>query len=157
MVSFSVIVLFGCVRSQDEATALPRGEVWVRGVLHPADLSSVRRGSFRLSQEGKDAYYVESPTVPLPRFIGREYLFRGLMEVNSDRSALPVLVVREVRGDDVSSPFSSSSLSSSLPPLSHSGSGIPCGGDGGVLCPAGEYCAVEMRETNIGRCRRVGS
>lgn len=152
-----LLVLFGCVRGQEDIVPIPRGEREIHGVLSPADLSPVRRGSFLLSQEGRNVYYVESPTVHLRRFVGRELLFHGVVEPNSDPRSLPVLVVREVSGDDTSSSFSSSSLSSSFSSLPHSGSGIPCGGEGGVLCPAGEYCVVESRETNIGRCRSVGS
>lgn len=138
--------------------SLPTGEVWVRGVLRPADLSPVRRGSFLLSYEEHDVYYVESPTIHLRRFVGRELFFRGVLEPNSDARSLPVLVVREVRGDTASSSFSSSSFSPfSPPPLSHSGSGIPCGGEGGVLCPTGEYCVVESLGTSFGRCRSIGT
>ena len=33
--------------------------------------------------------------------------------------------------------------------------GNPCGGTAGILCPAGEYCAVADRESNVGRCRKL--
>lgn len=151
-----LLVLFGCVRGQGDSVPIPQ-EREIRGVLFPADLSPVRRGSFLLSQEGRTVYYVESPTIHLRRFVGRELLFHGVVEPNSDPRSLPVLVVREVSGDGPSSSVSSSSLSSTPSSLSRSGSDIPCGGEGGVLCPTGEYCVVESRETNIGRCRRVGS
>lgn len=35
------------------------------------------------------------------------------------------------------------------------GSGIPCGGPAGVLCPAGEYCDVKEFDTGIGTCTRL--
>ena len=151
----SVVVLFGCVRASEGTVPIPKGDVEVRGVLRPADLSPTRRGSFLLSNEEKDVYYVESPTVHLRRFIGRELLFYGVIEPNSDPRSLPVLVVRDVRGDDASSSFSSSSLSSPPSSLSHTGSGIPCGGEGGVLCPAGEYCVVESLGATFGHCRSI--
>lgn len=152
----SIVVLFGCVRGQGDSVPLPQGDVWIHGVLSPTDLSPVRRGSFLLSQEGHNVYYVESPTISLHRFVGRELLLKGVVEPNSDQRSLPVFVVREVSGDLASSSSSPSSFSSITSSVSHGGSGIPCGGEGGVLCPIGEYCMVESRETNIGRCRRVG-
>lgn len=152
-----LLILLGCVRGQRNSVPIPQGDVWIRGVLSPADISPVRRGSFFLSQEGRTLYYVESPTMSLHRFVGRELLFQGAVEPNSDSKSLPVFVVREVSGDLASSSFSSSSLSSlTASSLSHSGSGIPCGGEGGVLCPEGEYCAVALREDNVGRCRSAG-
>jgi hypothetical protein len=36
-----------------------------------------------------------------------------------------------------------------------SGSGIPCGGPAGVLCPEGEYCKVREIDTGIGVCRQL--
>lgn len=156
VVLLSTIMLVGCVRVR-ESVPLPQGEVFVRGVLSPTDLSSVRRGSFLLSQGGRTLYYVESPTVSLHRFVGRELFFTGVVEPNNDQRSLPVFVVREVRGEDISSSHSSSSplSSSSTSSLSPGGLGIPCGGQGGVLCPEGQYCAVESREKNIGRCRKA--
>lgn len=35
------------------------------------------------------------------------------------------------------------------------GSGQPCGGSAGVLCPEGEYCAVTEFATGIGQCREL--
>jgi hypothetical protein len=35
------------------------------------------------------------------------------------------------------------------------GSGQPCGGPAGVLCPEGEYCAVREFDTGIGGCRKL--
>jgi len=152
-----LLALFGCVRGQSDVVPISQGEREVRGVLFPADLSPVRRGSFLLSQEGRNVYYVESPTIHLRRFVGRELLFHGVLEPNSNPRFLPVLVVREVSGDAMFSSVSSvsSSLSSSLSSLSRSGSGIPCGGEGGVLCPLGEYCAVESLGATFGHCRSI--
>lgn len=155
IVFLSIIVLFGCLREQGGSVSIPQGNVEIRGVLSLADLSPVRRGSFLLSQEGHNVYYVESPTIHLRRFVGRELLFHGVIEPNSDLRSFPVLVVREVSGDDASSSFSSSSLSSTFSSLSRTGSAIPCGGEGGVLCPTGEYCMVEFLGTTFGHCRSI--
>lgn len=152
----TIVLLVGCMRLE-ESVPLPQGEVFVRGVLSPTDLSPVRRGSFLLSQGGHTLYYVESPTVHLRRFIGQQLLFKGVVEPNSDPRSPPVLVVQEVRsGDALSSSTSwSSSLSSTSSSVARSGSGIPCGGEGGVLCPPGEYCAVESLDAAFGHCRSI--
>lgn len=154
----STIVLVGCVWVE-EKTPLPQGMVLVHGVLSPTDLSPVRRGSFLLLQGERALYYVESPTVHLRRFLGQDLLFQGTVEPNSDPRSLPVLVVQEVRSGDEDPSFSSSSSSSPLSSASSSvvprGSGIPCGGEGGVLCPPLEYCAVESLGATFGRCRSI--
>jgi hypothetical protein len=33
------------------------------------------------------------------------------------------------------------------------GTGAPCGGSAGVLCPQGQYCAIEDRKENVGHCK----
>ena len=35
-----------------------------------------------------------------------------------------------------------------------SGLGKPCGGDAGILCPAGQYCDVTDLAANIGMCKK---
>ena len=51
---------------------------------------------------------------------------------------------------------SSSSKTSSLPLTgSGAGSGRPCGGAAGILCPTSEYCEVTDRATSIGICRKL--
>lgn len=145
-------LLFGCARLAEEHVPFPQGEVEVRGVLRPSDLSPTRRGSFLLSQAGEDVYYVESSLLPLQRFIGRELLFRGVVESNTDPRALPVLVVQDVGGEESSS-GSSSLSSSSTSSRVVGGSGRPCGGE--VLCPIGEYCATEALNAAFGHCRSI--
>lgn len=159
MVVFLALMIAGCAPRAADTVPVPQGIVRVQGVLSPAGLSTVRRGSFFLSQGGRVVYYAESPTIPLHRFVGCDCFFRGVVEPNSDPAALPVLVVQEVEGGEVlssSSPSSfplSSSFSSSS--LSSSGSGIPCGGERGVLCPMGEYCVVESFDATSGHCRSI--
>lgn len=38
---------------------------------------------------------------------------------------------------------------------SSSADGSPCGGAAGILCPAGEYCAITDIKENIGKCRKM--
>lgn len=154
VVVFLALMVVGCSPRAADVIPVPQGIVRVQGVLSPVGFSTVRRGSFLLSQGERAVYYAESPTIPLHRFVGCSCSFRGLVEPNSDPAALPVLVVQEVEGGEVLS--SSSSFSSSFSSsLSSSGSGIPCGGERGVLCPAGEYCVVESFESTSGHCRSI--
>lgn len=157
IVSLALIVA-GCAPRAADTVPVPQGIVHVQGVLSPAGLSTVRRGSFLLSQGGRIVYYAESPTIPLHRFVGCDCSFRGVVEQNSDPAALPVLVVQEVEGGEAFSSLSSFSFSSSSSfpsPFSSSGSGMPCGGERGVLCPAGEYCVVESFVATSGHCRSI--
>ncbi|MDO8468609.1 MAG: hypothetical protein Q7S29_02520 [Candidatus Peribacter sp.] len=39
--------------------------------------------------------------------------------------------------------------------LSEQSDGTPCGGTAGILCPAGQYCAITDMKENIGHCRAV--
>lgn len=159
VIVFLALMVAGCAPRAADVVPVPQGIVRVQGVLLPAGLSTVRRGSFFLSQGGRMVYYAESPTIPLHRFVGCDCSFRGVVEPNSDPAALPVLVVQEVEGGEVLSPSSSSSSSASSlsfsSPLSPGGSGVPCGGERGVLCPAGEYCVVESFESTSGHCRSI--
>lgn len=158
VVVFLALMVAGCAPRAADSVPVPQGIVRVQGVLSPAGLSTVRRGSFLLSQGGRMVYYAESPTIPLHRFVGCNCSFRGLVEPNSDPAALPVLVVQEVEGGEVfssSSSFSFSSSSSFSSAPSSGGSGMPCGGERGVLCPAGEYCVVESFESTSGHCRSI--
>jgi len=52
--------------------------------------------------------------------------------------------------------FSDGDMSSSASSvISTSDDGTPCGGTAGILCPAGEYCAITDVKENIGKCRKV--
>ncbi|MDD5751778.1 MAG: hypothetical protein PHS73_04650 [Candidatus Peribacteraceae bacterium] len=46
-------------------------------------------------------------------------------------------------------------LSSSAVSQTSSVLGTPCGGPAGILCPAGEYCAITDVRENIGHCRKL--
>lgn len=58
-------------------------------------------------------------------------------------------MLRSVRFTDTK--VSSSSVSSAA----HTGSGQPCGGTAGVICPPGEYCVITELGTGIGVCRSL--
>ncbi|MDD5041931.1 MAG: hypothetical protein PHX87_06165 [Candidatus Peribacteraceae bacterium] len=48
----------------------------------------------------------------------------------------------------------SSSAQASSQTQSPSPDGTPCGGTAGILCPEGQYCAIEDLQENIGHCRK---
>jgi len=245
---------------------LPEGEQTVTGVLMPAELSAVRRGTHLLLQDSRALTYVESTTVSLRPYQGKRITLKGSYEPNIAPSVLPVLVVdavvsveentkehvlrdlnlrmdvpahwiRETReaevlfrpeGSDVPLLRVTQEQSDTFPvggvpiviggkralrmteefghnqvvairandveivtvlfaPLEEHGDleslkadfldilnsiefvdgggsassartgtgalGAPCGGEAGILCPAGSYCEVSDLEENIGRCR----
>ncbi len=51
-----------------------------------------------------------------------------------------------------SSSFSSASGSVVVPSGTGSQAGMPCGGEAGILCPAGSYCGITDTATGIGHC-----
>lgn len=70
-------------------------------------------------------------------------------------------IIRSIRLGFLSDSSSSSTTSRSTygtpdtPTSSGVGLGSPCGGEAGVLCPAGLYCEITDRELNIGKCARL--
>ncbi|MBU2213999.1 hypothetical protein KKC44_01180 [Patescibacteria group bacterium] len=91
-------LLAGC--GEPELPPLPKGEQIVSGILFPAQLNLVRRGSHVLKQDGIDIYLVESTMVNLRSFEQKTVILKGVLERNTDTSDLPVLVVTEVKSDD---------------------------------------------------------
>ena len=75
---------------------LPDGEQTITGVLKPAELSAVRRGSHLIEQQGVDVYYAESSLVSLREYQGKRTTLRGTLEHNTDPEDLPVLVVESI-------------------------------------------------------------
>jgi hypothetical protein len=78
----------------------------------------------------------------------------------TDFAALRERLIQSIRlgfsSDSSSSSISRSTYSaSSLPSSGGMGEGSPCGGAAGVLCPAGLYCEVTDRESNMGKCARL--
>lgn len=51
--------------------------------------------------------------------------------------------------------FTSSSSSLSAASSSSVVEGTPCGGEAGILCPAGSYCAISDFKLNVGRCKQA--
>ncbi|MDD5025765.1 MAG: hypothetical protein PHH13_00100 [Candidatus Peribacteraceae bacterium] len=92
----SLLTLSAC--GKPPLPELPIGEQTVTGFLIPASLSVVRRGSHILRQSGMDITYVESKTVNLSAYDGQEVTLKGVYELNTDPSDLPVLVVAKMDG-----------------------------------------------------------
>jgi len=259
---FLSCTLAACGKPPPAFPVLPEGEQTMTGTLLPTALSTLRRGTHILKAQEKTLAFVESSTVNLRTFEGKNVRLRGLLENNSDPTLLPVLVVREataieqetrevslptlgmrctvpsawnLTSDQKSTRFSLPNSSDTLllikqekngklpadgvpflvdgrqsvrirdgktleetvtvlvgstsvifrwmPPatendllsaqwpnvldsvrftaaqsassvLTGSGSGTPCGGTAGILCPKGEYCAITDMQNNIGRCRK---
>lgn len=91
---FSVLFLAGCGR--EPLPVLPEGVQTLSGVLLPAELSLVRRGTHVLMHEGKEQYFVESSLVVLRNYEQRMVTLRGVLEPNVEPKLLPVLVVDSV-------------------------------------------------------------
>lgn len=75
---------------------LPQGEQTITGILKPAELSAVRRGSHLIEQDGVDVYYTESSLITLREYQGKRVTLRGVLEHNTDPHDLPVLVAQSV-------------------------------------------------------------
>lgn len=87
------LLLTACDGSSDP---LPQGTQTVVGLLKPASLSTVRRGTHLLEIDGDDAYFVESSVVALRNYQGKKVTLRGKFEPNVKASYLPVLVVESI-------------------------------------------------------------
>lgn len=263
------LLLTACTRQPLPPPMLPTGMQTMTGTLLPAEISTLRRGSHLLTSAGQRLCFVESTTVNLRSFEGKEVVIRGIFEPNSDPALLPVLVTQDVtavqqettplslpafglhgiiprswitatqgntvilllegtttplvrvtRQEQTSLPATGvpfliaghyavrqtssdtqeevisieredglivltftpaedsndpdllraqwnrllTSLSFTQPAGTQSSSadaaasatGQPCGGTAGILCPAGQYCAITDMAENIGRCRSIG-
>lgn len=82
--------------TQKKPVTLPTGPQTLTGSLSPVELSLTRRGTHILRQNGNDTYYVESGRINLRSFEGMDVRIKGLLEWNTDRSALPVLVANDI-------------------------------------------------------------
>lgn len=261
----SALLFAACWSEPEPPLVLPTGVQTMTGTLLPAEITTLRRGSHLLvDKEGQRLCYVESTTVNLRSFEGKEVVIRGVFEPNSDPALLPVLVTQDVtavkqdlsslslpafgltgaiprswitgkdggatviltegtatplitialkketplpangapflisghhavrqtssdgkettsieRGPDLvvltftppaeakdadllraqwggfltSLAFTAASSAASSALSSVPGTGIPCGGTAGILCPAGQYCAITDLQENIGHCR----
>lgn len=99
---FSAAALLGCtvlLASCGEPSVpspLPEGLREVSGVLFPAGISIVRRGSHVLMQEESPLYYVESSKVNLRSHEQKQVKLIGVLEYNIDPFDLPVFVVESI-------------------------------------------------------------
>lgn len=82
------ILLSACGRGYD---ALPEGRVEITGILQPAELSLVRRGTHILQKNTEDLYYVESSTIALKNYEGERVTLGGTVGPNISEEYLPVL------------------------------------------------------------------
>jgi len=90
----SVFVLSAC--GNGVQPPLPSGEQVIIGVLKPAELSAVRRGSYFINQDGVNVYYAESSLVNLRMYENKQVTLRGVLAHNTDPNDLPVLVVESI-------------------------------------------------------------
>tara|TARA_Y100000310_G_scaffold320865_1_gene377744 strand:+ start:115 stop:957 length:843 start_codon:yes stop_codon:yes gene_type:complete len=88
------LTLIGC--GGEVLPDLPTGEQAVAGILRPAELSAVRRGSHIIEQENTAVYYAESSLINLRSYLNKRVTLRGRFEHNTDPQDLPVLVVESV-------------------------------------------------------------
>ena len=97
LLGFVSCFLFLVSCSQDsKVPVLPEGEQEVTGLLLPADISPVRRGSHVLEQDGIVVTYIETPSVALMPHNGNTLTLKGVFEHNTDPTDLPVFVVSEL-------------------------------------------------------------
>ena len=75
---------------------IPEGVQTITGILQPAELSAVRRGSHFIEQEGVHVYYAESSLVNLREYQEKRVTLRGSFEHNTNPEDLPVLVVESI-------------------------------------------------------------
>ncbi len=94
MIILSCVFLSAC--SSEVLPAILDGEQTVVGVLEPAELSAVRRGSHIITQDGISVYYAESSLVNLRKYQDKRVTLRGNFEHNTDVHDLPVLVVDSI-------------------------------------------------------------
>jgi hypothetical protein len=79
---------------------LPEGQQTLIGILRPAELSRVRLGTHTFEQNGRVVLFAESSEINLRDFEGGEVTLRGEIKPNTDRKALPVLIVSEAAAKD---------------------------------------------------------
>lgn len=81
---------------------LPEGIQELQGVVRPAPIKVVRRGTHVLMQNGRETYFLESASVNLHDVEDHEVTVRGTFEANTDPTAAPVLIVDEIVKDELS-------------------------------------------------------
>lgn len=89
------ILVFISACARDEQRVLPEGNS-VRGVLRPAGISLVRRGSHLLFQDGIEHAYIESAQVNLRSYENQLVTLSGSYQLNTNPDDLPVFVAESV-------------------------------------------------------------
>jgi hypothetical protein len=89
-----MMLIVGC--RKEEAVVLPVDSHSVHGLLQPAEISLVRRGSHLLLVDGQQHAYAESTTVNLRSYEWQHVTLSGSYTLNTDPSSLPVFVVGAV-------------------------------------------------------------
>ena len=95
LLCFLAVSLSAC-QEPDIPAPLPLGEQTIQGILRPAELSIVRRGTHVLEIEGTEKYFAESTVVNLRGYEQKLVTLRGTLETNIELDAYPVLVVDSV-------------------------------------------------------------
>lgn len=100
----SVFLLALAVSACDSSKrpSVPKGIQELQGVVQPASLKVVRRGTHVLMQNGRETYFLESASVNLRDVENHEVTVRGALEANTDPTAAPVLIVQEIVKDELS-------------------------------------------------------
>jgi hypothetical protein len=88
--------LAACGAAHDD---LPQGVQTLTGVIRSAELSRTRRGTHVLEQDGEPIYFVESGSRNLRTFEGKDVTVTGNVERNTDRNALPVLILKDIQSE----------------------------------------------------------
>lgn len=96
--SFLFALLFISACSKPTSSSIPLGPRTLSGMVKVAEISLSRRGTDLLVQNGAPVCYLESSTVNLQAFEGRNVVLSGTVEPNTDAKDLPVLVVQTVVG-----------------------------------------------------------
>lgn len=138
--AFALLFLVTCA-TEPILPPLLEGPQTLTGTVVSMVISTARRGTHVLKQDGKDLAYLESTTVNLRQFQGRTAALKGHYERNTDPEDLPVLIVQNVVSSEESvHPWSSPSLSLSgdIPSLW----GVTGTGDTVAFIPAGSLHPV---------------
>jgi hypothetical protein len=90
---FLLVTISACSKSQGP---LPDGMQTMTGVLLPAEISIVRRGTHLLTLQDGTLYFVESRAVHLREFEGLTVGLTGMLSKNTDPEAPPVLVAERI-------------------------------------------------------------
>jgi hypothetical protein len=91
----SLIFLFSCQR-KDPSLPIPIGMQEYTGILHPAELSLVRRGTHLFESDTGDQFFVESTELVLRDYEGKRITIQGVIEENVDVSFAPVLLPEKI-------------------------------------------------------------